>query len=198
MSIPHGYCQCGCGEKTPLSPKTNHKRGLVKGEPIAYIHGHNRRKYASDKESDIHRKAYIAAYYLAHKKQISEREARRYQHKRDEILKRNAAYKTKWAATPKGQAVGFRENGRRRARKRSAFVEDISRANVFARDKGICGICAQAVDPSNWHLDHIIPLGPGDHSYANVRVTHPECNLAKIAQDQREIAKWREEPATLF
>jgi 5-methylcytosine-specific restriction endonuclease McrA len=195
MEIPHGFCQCGCGQETPVHRKTNRTYGSVKGERMDYIHGHNRRKYT---DGDQHRKTYLAAYYLAHKKQISEREAARYKRKREEILKRNAAYKTKWAATPKGQAIGFRENGRRRARKRSAFVEDISRARVFSRDKGICGICGKAVDPDNWHLDHIIPLGPGDHSYENVRVTHPECNLAKIAQDQREIAKWREEPATLF
>ncbi len=43
-TIPHGHCQCGCGAKTPLATKTSVQRGLVKGQPKPFIHGHNRRK----------------------------------------------------------------------------------------------------------------------------------------------------------
>ena len=43
MGIPHGYCHCGCGEKTSLAPKTRSDYGLVKGQPKPFIHGHNRR-----------------------------------------------------------------------------------------------------------------------------------------------------------
>jgi 5-methylcytosine-specific restriction endonuclease McrA len=36
------------------------------------------------------------------------------------------------------------------------------------------------VDPANWHLDHVVPLSRGgEHSYANVQVAHPFCNLSK-------------------
>lgn len=38
--IPRGYCQCGCGQKTPLAKQTNKKRGWVKGEPLRFIFGH--------------------------------------------------------------------------------------------------------------------------------------------------------------
>lgn len=44
MDVPYGYCRCGCGEKTPIAPKTRSRYGLVKGEPKPFIHGHNRRK----------------------------------------------------------------------------------------------------------------------------------------------------------
>lgn len=40
-TIPPGYCQCGCGGKTPISERTVAKKGLVRGEPRRYIKGHN-------------------------------------------------------------------------------------------------------------------------------------------------------------
>lgn len=39
-----GLCRCGCGEKTRLAPKTDPRRDQVKGMPISYINGHNRKK----------------------------------------------------------------------------------------------------------------------------------------------------------
>ncbi len=39
-NIPCGYCQCGCGEKTKIAPRTQTSRGWVKGEPMKYIHRH--------------------------------------------------------------------------------------------------------------------------------------------------------------
>ena len=67
-------------------------------------------------------------------------------------------------------------------------MESVSRQVVFERDAGVCMECwAQGfpgiADPANWHLDHIIPLKRnGEHSYANVQVTHPACNLKKGAR----------------
>jgi hypothetical protein len=68
----------------------------------------------------------------------------------------------------------------RRARKRNQFVENVYRSKVFKRDAGICGICHEAVDPLDWHLDHVRPLARGgEHSYANTQVSHPVCNQRK-------------------
>lgn len=36
-------CRCGCGQPAPLATRTNRPRGQAKGEPLAYIAGHNRR-----------------------------------------------------------------------------------------------------------------------------------------------------------
>lgn len=44
-TIPYGFCHCGCGQKTPLSTQTNKNRGLVKGEPVRYLTGHQVRKH---------------------------------------------------------------------------------------------------------------------------------------------------------
>ena len=48
-SIPFGYCHCGCGEKTKLVTHTNKSRGVRKGEPNKYLHGHHERKPDLDK-----------------------------------------------------------------------------------------------------------------------------------------------------
>lgn len=40
---PHGFCGCGCGNKTPLANRNVYRRGHVKGGPIPMLHGHNRR-----------------------------------------------------------------------------------------------------------------------------------------------------------
>lgn len=42
--VPYGYCQCGCGQLTELAPFTHKARGWVKGKPLNFIHGHNRRR----------------------------------------------------------------------------------------------------------------------------------------------------------
>lgn len=41
-TIQPGYCQCGCGQKTPIATQNETKRGYVKGEPHRYVYGHNR------------------------------------------------------------------------------------------------------------------------------------------------------------
>jgi hypothetical protein len=41
---PPGYCECGCGQLAPLARQTNAPKGGVKGQPLRFVHGHNRRK----------------------------------------------------------------------------------------------------------------------------------------------------------
>lgn len=38
-----GYCECGCGERTPIATQTRRDCGHIKGQPIRFINGHNRR-----------------------------------------------------------------------------------------------------------------------------------------------------------
>jgi hypothetical protein len=44
-----GTCACGCGKATPLAPRNDKRRGQLKGQPIAYVHGHNRARVLVDK-----------------------------------------------------------------------------------------------------------------------------------------------------
>jgi hypothetical protein len=43
QDIPHGYCLCGCGEKTPLAPRTASRLGWKKGQPTRFVVGHRNR-----------------------------------------------------------------------------------------------------------------------------------------------------------
>ena len=40
MEIPYGYCHCGCGKKTPLSPRNDKQKGWIKGEPYKFLKDH--------------------------------------------------------------------------------------------------------------------------------------------------------------
>lgn len=73
--------------------------------------------------------------------------------------------------------------GTRRARKAAAFVEHVDLATVWERDDGICHICRQPADRSDWQLEHVVPITKGgQHSYANTAVSHPICNRKKGAR----------------
>lgn len=54
---------------------------------------------------------------------------------------------------------------------------------VMARDGFVCQICLLDVEPSDVHLDHIKPWSRGgQHTVANLRVTHSVCNMRKAAR----------------
>jgi hypothetical protein len=38
-----GYCQCGCGARTWIATKNSEKDGWVKGQPVRFAKGHQRR-----------------------------------------------------------------------------------------------------------------------------------------------------------
>jgi len=41
VEIPEGFCQCGCGGKTKPFHKDFKDRGILKGTPRRFLHGHN-------------------------------------------------------------------------------------------------------------------------------------------------------------
>lgn len=74
---------------------------------------------------------------------------------------------------------------KRRAMRREAFVEPVSRRAIYERDNGICGICREPVPYRRFHLDHIIPIAfGGTHEPSNVQVSHGVCNMRKGARVQ--------------
>ena len=77
----------------------------------------------------------------------------------------------------------YERNARRRAQQQAAKVERIYRQVVYERDEGHCGICYRKVDPHDFHLDHVVPLARGgEHSYDNIQLAHPRCNIRKGAR----------------
>ena len=66
---------------------------------------------------------------------------------------------------------------RRRALRRTAFVERVEMSVLVDRDRGMCGVCGAKVRPEDRSGDHILPLSKGGaHSYANTRLVHLGCN----------------------
>ena len=47
-----GLCECGCGQKAPISKTTNRKRGYLKDQPQRFIKGHAIRRLASPCEAE--------------------------------------------------------------------------------------------------------------------------------------------------
>lgn len=43
-TIPLGFCQCGCGQSSPLAKQSRSKEGYIKGQPVRFLPGHGRRK----------------------------------------------------------------------------------------------------------------------------------------------------------
>lgn len=151
--------------------------------------------YLVAKRDDLRR--YNADYYTRHRAEIKAA-AKRWAEENPERarLGRRTYYESRRAEIKQKQKVYYEQNKQafldraatRRARKRAAVVERVFRSVVFRRDQGLCGICRTAVDPGHWHLDHVVPLSRGgEHSYANVQVTHPECNLRKGSRAPEEV-----------
>jgi len=76
---------------------------------------------------------------------------------------------------------------RYRARKRRAYVADVSPAQIFERDRWRCKLCRRKVrrdkvvpHPLAPVLDHIVPLARGGtHEPSNVQCAHFICNSRK-------------------
>lgn len=84
-------------------------------------------------------------------------------------------------STPAQRARHAEHQAARRAATKGVVVQEhVERSVVFERDGGLCGICGDPVLTDDWHMDHVVPLAlGGEHSYANVQVSHPACNLSK-------------------
>lgn len=80
-----------------------------------------------------------------------------------------------------------RARDRRRATERRAYVADVYRAKIYARDKNRCQLCGKKMrmtavvpHPLAPTIDHIVPLSRGGtHEPANVHAAHFICNSLK-------------------
>jgi 5-methylcytosine-specific restriction endonuclease McrA len=82
---------------------------------------------------------------------------------------------------------GRAHSSRRDARKRGAFVADVSPEVIYERDQWQCHLCGGAIDktaqvphPLAPTIDHVIPLAKGGtHEPDNVAAAHFLCNATK-------------------
>lgn len=139
------------------------------------------------------KKANDRAYYLANRDKLRERsdawkaanadhframQADWYRRNRETIRER-----AKKAHEERPEPARTRAITQHAIRRGGTPVEHVVRSVVWDRDGGLCYLCGLLADPDNWHLDHKVPVAAGGaHSYANVAVTHPACNLKKGAK----------------
>jgi hypothetical protein len=209
-------CACGCGEPAPARKANDNVRGFVKGEPCRYVAGHFARTKIKLPQNglyhcsccdqvlpveEFHREKgrpsglsphcrhcvkKRTAQWAAENPDRRRLTAKLYREANPEVAKRALA---RYRKTEKAARQARKNVAKRRARKKAQFVEDVDPAVVFERDKGICGICKEPADPTNFHVDHIRPLAKGgEHSYANTQVAHPACNCAKRDRLDYELA----------
>lgn len=48
-------CECGCGQPAPIATRNWHTKGIKKGEPLRFIHGHHRRGKQQSKSEKLKR-----------------------------------------------------------------------------------------------------------------------------------------------
>lgn len=69
---------------------------------------------------------------------------------------------------------------RQRAKKLGAQADLVVRHEIIERDASTCYLCGKTCQPSDIHLDHVIPLSRGGHHTAdNIKVSCAQCNLSK-------------------
>ena len=131
----------------------------------------------------------IAAYRAAHKAEKKAWSAANYQAHREQerakVRAYQAAHKEQKRDYDRAYHQARPEAERERAHKRrlrfqSHFVERVYTSVVYRRDSGTCHICGKHVPLPVASLDHLVPLSHGgEHSYANVRLSHRRCNFSR-------------------
>lgn len=53
QEIPYGYCKCGCGQKTKISPQSSTIHKHVNGVPRDYLPGHSAKRHVSITLADV-------------------------------------------------------------------------------------------------------------------------------------------------
>ncbi len=93
-------------------------------------------------------------------------------------------YEQTWrAANLERERIRHASNqAKRRTQLRGGHGEFVDRAVVYGRDGGKCHICSRPVSRLNFHIDHLIPVSKGGgHTYNNVAIAHPRCNIKRGA-----------------
>lgn len=97
------------------------------------------------------------------------------------------AINRRYCKTPKGRAAAFKKRVKRAGLLAAVRVELIDYEAIDARTEGLCALCWTPVDKTIKHpdgrsasYDHIIPVAKGgEHTMANIQLTHLRCNCAK-------------------
>ena len=119
---------------------------------------------------------------------VRDTQRRRWAEKRDECRK---AFR-KWCLDNPVKARA--RTDRRRARKLSAFVANVTASDIarlMAQQRGRCPYCLRSIR-DGYHVDHYVPLAKGGtHEPSNVQLLCPACNMSKGAKLPEVFAQER-------
>lgn len=128
------------------------------------------------------------AYYAARREECKAASRAYYATHREQLRARSAA----WAKANPDKVLARKHV--RRARLRGVESERVLISVLFERDKGICGICKKRVYKNARDLfmrpshDHILPVfNGGANTYANSRLTHLRCNIARGSRGTAQL-----------
>jgi 5-methylcytosine-specific restriction endonuclease McrA len=178
-------CACGCGEDAPIADRTDRKRNRVKGEPLRFVHGHNRRlprKTPTTKPCSRCRKTKAADAFYRDKTKPDGLSSYCIECRKKQALTWYAANVRDPNAPERERRRKARYNARTRwrTRKHGVAYEEVDPDAVYQRDGGRCWICGRHVKRTDATLDHVTFLARGGHhTDANVRLAHHLCNVRR-------------------
>lgn len=196
MNTNNGYCECGCGELTPIITKTQTKRGRVKGEPQRLIFGHRKRfckrghlRSPENVSKDGHCKP---CHAFTDKCREGYQEAKR---------KANRKYDQRRVYTDTRRLTFANKNARRRGAVGNVTVEEWRAICAITNDCcACCGLDRQILWTMKRVLavDHIIPISVGGNNTADNaqplcdgrRGGVGACNQVKGAKTINYLTKW--------
>jgi hypothetical protein len=197
VQVPHGtstgylHHRCRCDDcKTAHAEYIKGRRKPKPGTPTP--HG-TRSGYLYHgcrcPECKTAQSAYTSHHYLSNQEIILERGK---QYRKANREKRAKYAQSKWQNDQEYRQRRYDIQHRRRARARSAFVEDVPRLEIFKRDNWQCQIpgcfypdVPARLDVGRYHpllasVDHIVPYAKGGlHERSNLATAHLQCNITK-------------------
>lgn len=141
------------------------------------------RQKATDKEWVAARRERHSAWRAANPDKVAASFRKYYEANREAMLERAAVRRAQHGRGNHDPVKRQMGESRRRALLLDAFVEDVCRDALIARDEGRCGICEQPIMDELLEVDHIVPLSRGGtHEMANCQIAHRTCNRRKHAR----------------
>lgn len=143
-----------------------------------------RRKWAEENREKVLSDG--RAYATAHREEARQKARRWYRENTERARAANKEWKRRNPERFREMqsAAGYR----RRARLAGVACEDFTRAEIYDREQGRCGICGEHVERSLATLDHVRPISRGgSHTRDNVQIAHGLCNSRKGARLPEEL-----------
>ena len=182
-------CECGCGEDAPLSDRTDRGRGRIKGQPLRFVHGHNRRlprNKPSAKACSRCRFVKPAREFYLDRTRASglSSECRACRKEGAQAWYQENVQDPAAPDRERHREARFKARTRWRTRQHGVVYEDFSPDAIYKRDGGKCWICGKRVNRADASLDHVTFLARGGHhTETNVRLAHLSCNVRRNHQE---------------